>query len=179
MKKHKLLKRLPGALTVGGAVIIWSVGASAAMPLGIQGDVTVQNDANNPVPVVVQGQGFTPVNSGDHVFLDVACFSPFSLYTVPDGKLLIIEDASASANLAAGGPDPTVPVTLSLQTSFSGTTARTNIGGALGVPQRHGRTMKTYADPNTEVFFGVASCTEDVNVSVSFSGRLVDAPAPN
>ena len=27
---HKLLKRLPGALTVGGAILIWSVGASAA-----------------------------------------------------------------------------------------------------------------------------------------------------
>ncbi len=157
------------------AVLIGSVGASAAPPEGIQGNVIIQNEQSNPVPVEVQGQELTLVSSGVHVILNVNCAGGGFIYTVPNGKLLIIEDASASAFLAAGGPEPTVPVTLSLVTEFSDTFAHTIIGGGVGLPQSHGRTMKTYADPNTQVRFSVESCTQNVNVSVSFSGRLVDA----
>jgi hypothetical protein len=42
-----------------------------------------------------------PVASGDDVLLNVNCAGGETIYTVPDDKLLIIEDASATANDSA------------------------------------------------------------------------------
>jgi hypothetical protein len=170
-------------LTIGVG-FIFAVGASAEPPLGIIGEVTVQNDASDPVPVVVQGsvvveeKASTPVTSGLQVEIGVSCFSRFSIFKVPIDKLLIIEDASASAipNDQNNPINPNISIQLSLETTVSGKTTPSIIGGGLGLPNSFGRTMRTYADPDTEVFLGVSSCTEQVNTEVSFTGRLVDIP---
>ena len=44
MLNQKKTKILLGALAMLSAVYLWSAGASADMPLGIQGDVTVVNE---------------------------------------------------------------------------------------------------------------------------------------
>jgi hypothetical protein len=54
MPKQKMLKRLFGALAMFSAVLLWPVGVLSAPPAGIQGNVTVQNDETNPVPVTIQ-----------------------------------------------------------------------------------------------------------------------------
>jgi len=55
MQKQKMQKRLLGALAMLSAVLTWSVGALASPPPGIDGNVTIQNGASQPVPVVIQG----------------------------------------------------------------------------------------------------------------------------
>ena len=95
---------------------------------------------------------------------------------MPDGKLLVIEDASASASDAAQ-PNVLVEdpgVRLSLATRIGVVGARTIIVGGNILPMRSGRTMKTYADENTEVFFTVEGCSNIVSARVSFSGKLLD-----
>jgi len=54
-----------------GVGSIWVGGAVAEAPMGIIGDVTVQNDATHPVPVTIQGQNGNeqepvPVRDVDH-----------------------------------------------------------------------------------------------------------------
>ncbi len=61
MPNQKMTKRMFGALALLGAVLIWSTGALAEPPLGIQGTVIVDNDDSNPVPVVIQGSNPIPV----------------------------------------------------------------------------------------------------------------------
>lgn len=55
MLNQKMTERMFGAIALLGAVLIWSAGALAQPPKGIQGNVIVENDVNNPVPVVIQG----------------------------------------------------------------------------------------------------------------------------
>ena len=50
---NKFTHVVPAAIVLGTMAITAPVGA--APPLGLQGDVTVQNDETNPVPVAVQG----------------------------------------------------------------------------------------------------------------------------
>jgi hypothetical protein len=51
-RSHRI-KTVMSLLTIGVG-FIFVVGASAKAPLGILGDVTVQNDASNPVPVTIE-----------------------------------------------------------------------------------------------------------------------------
>ena len=53
MLNQKMTKRTFGALAMLSAVLIWSVGALAQAPMGIEGNVTVQNGVANPVPVII------------------------------------------------------------------------------------------------------------------------------
>jgi hypothetical protein len=53
MRMQKTIRNLLRALVAVGAILVWSGAASAEPPLGILGDVTVQNDEGNPVPVTV------------------------------------------------------------------------------------------------------------------------------
>ncbi len=128
-----------------------------------------------------------PVNVAGGVFFDQSCAQAHAIYTVPAGKLLIIEDASAAAVNSAtaaipGNPGivPDVPVRMSLRTNPTGTipfgSADHVIVNGVGLPIGGGRTMKGYAAPGTQVLFLIGGCTVDVNVNVYFSGQLVDFP---
>lgn len=128
-----------------------------------------------------------PVNVHGGVFFNESCAQAHAVYTVPAGKLLIIEDASAQAVNSATASIPgnpgivdNVPVSLSLRTNPTGTiefgSADHVIVSGVGLPIGGGRTMKAYAAPETEVLFLVGGCTVNLNTNVYFSGRLVDFP---
>ena len=128
-----------------------------------------------------------PVNVNGGVFFNQACPQAHAIYTVPEGKLLIIEDASAHAVNSATASIPgnpgivdNIPVNLSLRTNPTGTvdfgSADHSIVNGVGLPIGGGRTMKAYAAPKTEVLFLLGGCTVNVNTVVWFTGRLVDFP---
>jgi hypothetical protein len=128
-----------------------------------------------------------PVNVQGGAFLNQSCPKVQVIYTVPKGKLLIIEDASARAVNSATASIPgnpgivdDVPVNLSLRTNPSGNvemgSADHIIVHGVGLPVAGGRTMKAYAAPETEVFFLLGGCNVNVNTTVHFSGKLVDYP---
>ncbi len=128
-----------------------------------------------------------PVNVAGGVFFNELCAQAHAIYTVPAGKLLIIEDASAQAVNSAtasilGNPGivDSVPVNLSLRTNPTGTitfgSADHVIVGGVGLPIAGGRKVKAYAAPGTEVLFLLGGCTVKVNTNVHFSGHLVDFP---
>jgi hypothetical protein len=128
-----------------------------------------------------------PVNVAGGVFFNQPAPQAHAIYTVPAGKLLIIEDASAYAANSATASIPgnsgivdDVPVQLSLRTNPTGTI---NFGSAdhlivsqVGLPAGGGRRVKAYAAPGTQVLFLVGGATVNVNTTVHFSGRLVDFP---
>jgi hypothetical protein len=118
------------------------------------------------------------VIGGSGAYLNVSCPFTTVIYTVPAGKLLVIEDASASAVSAANpsGIDPTIDVLLGLITNiFEGLDVGSSfIVQSIGVPAGGGRTMRAYAGPETDVRFSVGGCPANVNATVSFSGQLVD-----
>lgn len=128
-----------------------------------------------------------PVNVAGGVFFNQSCPQAHAIYTVPPGKLLIIEDASARAVNAATASIPGnpgivagIPVTLALRTNPTGTIAFGSadhmIVEGVGLPIGGGRVMKGYAAPGTQVLFLLGGCIVDVNTVVHFSGRLVDFP---
>lgn len=128
-----------------------------------------------------------PVNVAGGVFFNQSCAQAHAIYTVPAGKLLIIEDASASAFNAATasipnnpGIVPGVPVLMALRTNPTGTipfgSADHIIVSGVGLPIAGGRRVKAYAAPGTQVLFLLGGCTVTVNTNVYFAGRLVDYP---
>ncbi|MGH2544384.1 MAG: hypothetical protein ACRDIB_16450, partial [Ardenticatenaceae bacterium] len=127
-----------------------------------------------------------PVNVAGGVFFDQSCPRAHAIYTVPEGKLLIIEDASASAVNAATSSSGhpiivnNVPITLALRTNPTGTipigSADHVIVNDVGLPNGGGRAVTAYAAPETQVLFLIGGCTVDVNANVYFAGRLVDFP---
>lgn len=128
-----------------------------------------------------------PVNVAGGVFFNQSCPQAHPIYTVPQGKLLIIEDASARAVNASTASIPgnpgivaNVPVTLALRTNPTGTIAFGSadhvIVESVGLPSGGGRVIQGYAAPGTQVLFLLGGCTVDVNTVVYFSGRLVNFP---
>jgi hypothetical protein len=128
-----------------------------------------------------------PVNVAAGVFFNQLCARSHVIYQVPAGKLLIIEDASASASDAATASIPGNPgivddvfIGLSLRTNPTGTVAFGSadhvIVAGRGLPIGGGRSMQAYAAPGTEVVYQIGGCTVAVNTQVWFSGRLVDFP---
>ena len=124
----------------------------------------ITNDMDMPIPVVVK-EGEVRVIRGTAIFIasgptQELAGSPI-LYTVPDGKMLIIEDASAGYQMASTQTYPAgawFSMYLSLQTS-SGTSRNAGIGttnlvgpGANPVTARTvGRTTKIYALPGANI----------------------------
>jgi hypothetical protein len=128
-----------------------------------------------------------PVNVAGGVFFNELCPRAHAIYTVPAGKLLIIEDASASAfdsasasTLGNPGIVANIPVQMALRTNPSGTipmgSADHIIVSGVGLPISGGRTVKAYAAPGTDILFLLGLCTVPVNTNVHFSGMLVDYP---
>jgi len=126
-----------------------------------------------------------PVNVHGGVFFNEACPQAHAIYTVPAGKLLIIEDASAHAVNSATASTPGnpgivagIPIGMSLRTNPTGSipfgSADHVIVSGVGLPIGGGRTVTGYAAPETQVLFLLGGCTVTVNTDVYFSGRLVD-----
>jgi hypothetical protein len=73
-----------------------------------------------------------------------------------------------------------IHVTLSLRTNPTGTipigSADHVIVSTVGLPAGGGRKVKGYAAPGTQVLFLLGGATVNVNMTVYFSGRLVDDP---
>lgn len=143
----------------------------------VSGDVNVVNDSNNPVPVKVV-KAIEQMCSSKAEFLYVGCPAEREVYTVPDGKFLIIGDASGKMS-AASNPEAILPdggVSLSLFTYKSG-----DVVGMWGVtvvagnelPVDGGRPVRLYAGPGDKVMLSIEGCSEDVNASVSFVGKLI------
>jgi hypothetical protein len=132
------------------------------------------------------GQPLDPVNVSPQVFFNQTCATTHVIYTVPAGKLLVIEDASAMAVDAATASDPNdpgilpnVPVHLELRTNHAGESFGSGdhtIVSAIGVPLAGGRAMRAYGAPETNVLFMIGGCPLGVtlNATVSFTGHLLD-----
>ena len=135
---------------------------------------TVSKAASNPLPVQLT-KSFSPgVASGANVLL----------FSVPNGKRLIIETLTVRAALPAG-EEPDVSELLT-NTSSSGAGALLVIHEMLVVRQGldlNGRgvfagthPIRAYSEPNTFVFFQFGrSGNGDAEIIVSLSGSLVDA----
>ena len=128
-----------------------------------------------------------PVNVAGGVFFNQLCPRAQPIYTVPAGKLLILEDASATAADAASASTPgatgivnDVPLTLTLRTNPTGTipfgSADHVIVSRVGLPVAGGRPVRGYAAPGTQILFLMGGCTVAVNTSVYLSGQLIPYP---
>ena len=148
-------------------------------------DVLITNDATQPVPVKqvaiapVQLMRFATFNSGSQ-FSDT-----LTLYTVPAGKILVIDQVSIAANLFDTGQSLThvlvqttfgdfIPYTLSIQPVDEGTFASTGAHVFRATVQ-----TTAYAGPGTQVTAtgtrnGPAGTTD--SLGIGFSGHLIDAP---
>lgn len=126
-----------------------------------------------------------PIQVAGGAFLNQASPQSHVIYTVPPGKLLIIEDASAGAYdsaTASSFSNPGIVANACASLAFSTMAAvdtffvgHTIVAG-VGLPVVGGRTMRVYAAPGTEVKFTIEGCKIPLNVDVSFSGQLVDFP---
>jgi hypothetical protein len=148
-------------------------------------DVFVTNDPSQPVPVKeqarttpVQVSTFTSWGTGETFTPDV------TLYTVPEGKIFVVEGFSVSSN-----NDPTdrvlhvvfnltfndfLPYAVSVQPTDEGVFTPTNARVFRGV-----LTTVAYAGPGTSI---VASGTRNgttlfgTSLRLGITGRLIDAP---
>lgn len=168
-------------LLVGGAFREPSIANAAKSAL----EVLITNDATQPVPVKqvaiapVQTQRFATFNSGSN-------FSEtLTLYTVPAGKILVIDQVSIASNLFDTGQrlmhvlvqatfNDFIPYTLSFQPvdegSFTSTGARVF---------RATVSTTAYAGPGTQIMAtatrtGPNGTTDSVGIGLS--GHLIDAP---
>ncbi|MGB7158517.1 MAG: hypothetical protein WBD40_10660 [Tepidisphaeraceae bacterium] len=128
-----------------------------------------------------------PVNVAGGVFFNQMGGQAHAIYTVPAGKLLIIDDASAHASNSStastvGNPGVVkdMPVEMSLRTNPSGIESMGSadhvIVSEIGLPAGGGRRVRAYAAPGTQVLFLIGGNTVTVNATVHFAGRLVDYP---
>jgi hypothetical protein len=135
----------------------------------------------------VVSDSFEPVNVFGGVFFNQRGGTSQTIYEVPAGKLLIIEDASAEAVDAATATTPghqgivaIMPLTMKLRTNpyntAPGGSADHIIVHSVSLPAGGGRTMRAYAAEGTEVHFLIGGNTVEVNTTVYFAGRLVTPP---
>jgi hypothetical protein len=180
MLLRKMLKRLFGALAILSAILLWSIGASAAMPPGIQGNVTV---TNTPLPVVVQAaaRALVQISESNQQCPVSAC--QVDLLTVPSGKRLVVEYFTATTTITPVAT-PGVSAEVRLRTKFDGqiqsiTVGITeNIGPGSNSKDIFGGVVKLYAEPETEV--GCSVIAPDFQgfffLRCSITGYLEDVP---
>ena len=167
-----------------GIGFIFAVGASAAPPVGILGDVTVQNDDSNPVPVVVQPGGTvrTPINITESFTIATGgSVSSKEIFTVPADKFLVIEYVSFRAfgglNLLSD-----VRVAFRITTTAGGERVDHKISPvplvSTEIPEQEGgHLVKLYADPGSIVTaLPQRGCCDSTNTAVVLyvSGYLAE-----
>ena len=97
-------------------------------------------------------------------------FNPVNAFLVPEDRILVIEDASVSAEV-----DPGERVVALLQTTVGDTSAKHYVGTVSGAEflfERDGRKMNVYADPNSYVVLMAAKRNFPQNIEICFAGRL-------
>ena len=148
-------------------------------------DVYVVNGETSPVPVtgaVNVIKTIEPVSDAAGAFLNVNCPYSDEVYTVPDGKLLIIEDASggmvASANPHAIIPDGGVNLKLYVTDSTGTILVHWYVTVVAGneLPLNGGRPVRLYAGPGEIVKVALAGCSQPVNAEVRFVGQFINVP---
>lgn len=148
-------------------------------------DVTVANNASNPVPVKdVDNPARHPVQFGTTLFIDEGELGESGVaFNVSVGKQLVIEYLAAGVSVPTGqslilwfvttldGSNQTYPIVLSLQGTFGqfDSSSDTLAGTQL---------MRVYVDPGTQVsVFAERSSDTGLGVALlTFSGYLVDVP---
>lgn len=177
-RSHRI-KTILSLLTIAGG-FLWVVGASAEPPAGIIGEVTVQNDASNPVPVVMKREELVLLREG---------------YTVPPGKRLLIDDMSVRCTIASNffGDFPQAPPRASAilrlvypsdtQDYSVGTAESTSVveqtgDGRPAVSASAGRRMAIFADEGATLFGLCSGLTSDFPSTFisAGTGRLIDHP---
>jgi len=120
-----------------------------------------------------------PVYAYAGAFLDRSCPFNEEVYTVPDGKFLIIEDASGRIN-SYSTPNAILPVpgvSLSLYVlSDVGTSMKVIVVGGNELPITGGRPLRLYAGPGDIVKLTVEGCDQNVSSDVQFTGQFINAP---
>jgi hypothetical protein len=180
MLKQQILKWSFGSLAMLSAVLIWSVGALAEPPMGIQGNVTV---TNTPLPVVVQAAAWTPVQISESNQSCPVSACQVDLLTVPSGKRLVVEYFTATTTITPVAT-PGVSAEVRLRTKFDGqfqsiTVGITeNTGPGSNSKDIFGGVVKLYAEPETVV--GCSLITPDFQgfffLRCSITGYLEDVP---
>ena len=117
------------------------------------------------------GQIVTATSSVD---FNKSCAYVESVYTVPAGKFLLIEDASGSMVPNAGGEVADAGVGVQILATSNGVRYDAIVAFSDILPMKGGRKLTVYADPETNVFIAFSGCGVNVNTQAWFTGRLFD-----
>jgi hypothetical protein len=167
------------------AAFIWSAGAFAATPLGIQGDVTVQNDTSNPVPVTIE----SPVSVQARELVEYSCLEQMSDgqdsavcdfgEMVPEGSIFVMEFFYGRANQQSNSVG--VQYVFNFQNRFRffpPPTVKTRAGFEFSSSAVHQqlRSLIYNTGLNISVFAFRRSAAGPATVQARISGYLIDAP---
>ena len=164
-RPHRLVSGLVAGLAMP---LVAAVSASAAPPTT---EVKVVNTPIEAVPVLIENPGEMSADLTPVQFCDDG--SGTSGFRVPAGQVLVIEDGTVSARLAAGEQ-----VLGFVSTIVGGEFAQHFIGrtdGDIFTFDAAARTMTVFADPETEVVTSFAFRGAPQDVLICLSGRLVPA----
>jgi hypothetical protein len=182
---NTILRRSIGALTMVSAVLIGPIGASAAQPEGIQGNVTVVNDASQPVPVEVinQENSREPYSVYKRV---TGTGSGFVQIEFPSDKILVIEEVNSQ--FSCRGDFSEFPPTLTFGVKESSSSTPTGVmtlerynateisaGDFRHVDARFSGRLYAYPNSPISVRWRTDSCGFVSDVSLLVSGYLIPA----
>jgi len=187
--RRRILSRIKNSLVSFLGLMALIVAASAVIPVNSQGqaiqqpqEVTIINSAKNPAPVrdvdnarqpfQLTATNFVPKGDSGNVK---------TIFTVPDGKRLVIETISARAELAlVDTPNRVEVLTKSeLSTAFHEILVLKqglNLNGQDVYVGTH--YMRAYAEPGTDVVFQFtrSNVGNDAPATVTITGYFVDLP---
>lgn len=172
------LKRLLAATSFAVCAALLTSAVHAQTP------VTVTNPTAQPIPVKDQFNGaLQPVTFYADLTLYTQNMSPKPVYTVPDGKRLVIESCSAFAMSNSHG---SFPVYFRIRTSAANQYGSTYLpAGPMMSSGSHtfqaaSTSLRAYADANTSVAVGIGTVEGQwdtpLSGAVSCYGYLVDLP---
>lgn len=173
--------RFAAALACAVAGVATGTGEASAQGMTPFGDVLVINPPEMPVPTAPVLPGGTPVQAQESSGFGCGNGScGVDVYTVPEGKLLIIEFLSVRTDFASNTADQ---FRWGVSTKLGGTFVQHDLGPVhrlpeLGINSQSAAAMnlRLYADPGTEVRVSVHNGSfQSIDfVLASMSGRLVD-----
>ena len=164
---------------------VWVGSVSAEPPLGILGDVTVQNDSTNPVPVIIQN----PVPVQNQELVEYSCFEQMSDNQdsvvcnfgemVPLGKIFVLEFFYGRANNQSNSED--VQYRFNLENRFRfypPPTVKSSVSSefSANVVFQQLRSSFSHSGSNLTVFAFRRPATGPASVQARLSGYLIDAP---
>lgn len=157
----------------------WLAVAAVALGLALAPPEAQAKPVKKPKPVTLVAE--TPVQVSEH-FEPVNFDLTISVFTVPDGKRLVIEFASLSLVVPTGTSGfAFLTTTVGTETAkhFLPTSVQTTFNGGTSEIRTGALATRLYADPGTSVAFELhRNNSADGEADISFSGYLVDAAAP-